>query len=295
MKSISSIGKNPNIQALCIGKFDGIHLGHQAIFSALCSQISSLEEGLALVICKVPSAPSLTPFEEGLCHLCFLRLQLQEISSMSGKEFLSWLKTTYPNLQKIIIGEDFRFGKNRSCGIEELRGVFEVVVVDEVKLEGEGVHTQAILSYLQEGNIPKANAMLGRAYHIKGRVKRGQGIGKKELVPTINLVAPLYILPQSGVYITCTKLRGECYESVSFLGHRLSTDGEFCIESHLFGFGDEVEEDEEVEIVFFQKIRDNQKFSSLSALQEQIHQDIALAREYHSARETIALATSKLR
>lgn len=294
MKSISSIGKNPNIQALCIGKFDGLHLGHQAIFSTLYSLVEERSQACVLVICKNRQSPSLTPFQESFIFLPLIYLELCSVAFMSGKEFVTLLKESYPSLKKIVVGEDFRFGKDRSCGIDELREGFEVIVVPEVKLEGEGVHTQAILSYLQKGDMPKVGAMLGRAYSIKGRVQRGQGLGSKELYPTINLGAPLYILPQSGVYFSATLVKNKIYTSVSFLGHRVSTDGAFCIESHLLDFSAKVQEGEEVEIIFFQKLRENQKFDSLPLLKEQISKDIAQAKEYHSAKDTIALATSKL-
>lgn len=293
MKSISSIGKNPKIQALCIGKFDGIHLGHQAIFSSLKSQISSESEGCVLVVCKNYSKPSLTPAQEEYLTLPIVCLELSEICAMSGEEFLLLLKDKYPNLSVIVIGEDFRFGKNRSCGIEELERYFKTIVVPEVKLDGEGIHTKAILSYLSKGNLNKVNAMLGRIYSIKGEIRKGQGLGREKLYPTLNIFCSSYILPQSGVYHTCTKLGDKIYQSVSFLGHRLSTDGEFCIESYLLGFDDEVQGGE-MEIFFFEKIRDNQRFDSLEELKAQIAQDITLAKEYHSAKDTIALATSKL-
>ncbi|RDU69481.1 bifunctional riboflavin kinase/FAD synthetase [Helicobacter cholecystus] len=293
MKSISSIGRNPKVQALCIGKFDGMHQGHQAIFSTLSNQIRSKEEGSVLVVCKNRTNPSLTPFQEECFPLPMIYLELSEISSMSGEEFLLFLKDKYPNLFVVVVGEDFRFGKNRSCGIEELQKHFKTIIVPEVKLDGEGIHTQAILSYLAEGNLIKVNAMLGRIYCIRGEICKGQGLGREKLYPTLNLLAPLYILPQSGVYITCSKLKGKFYKSVTFLGHRLSTDGKFCIESYLLEFDDEIRSGE-MEIFFFEKMRDNQHFNSLEELKIQIAKDIALAKEYHSAQETITLVTSKL-
>lgn len=285
MKSILSIGKNPRIQALCIGKFDGVHLGHQAIFSTLYGEVEDKQEAGILIVCKSKDKPSLTPFQDSLCPLCCIHVELSEISSMGGEEFMDALKNSYPNLKKIIVGEDFRFGKGRSCGIEELKREFEVIVVPEVKLGNEGIHTQNILSYLSSGDLARVNAMLGRMYCIKGQVHRGQGLGKKELFPTINLSAPLYILPPDGVYLTSTNLKGKKYNSVSFLGHRLSTDGQFCIECYLLDFDDEVKDGEEIEVEFYQKLRENQKFNSLADLKSQIAQDILQAKAYHLARK----------
>ncbi|MEJ2498223.1 MAG: riboflavin kinase [Sulfurovaceae bacterium] len=131
---------------------------------------------------------------------------------------------------------------------------------------------------LEAGNIKVANRLLGRAYKICGTVIAGQGVGKKQLVPTINLKVQDYILPKEGVYVTQTVIDGICYESVSFIGHRESTDGSFAVETHILD-KDIQAVFEKVEIVFLDFIRENRKFDDLDRLKKQIDLDIKTARQ----------------
>jgi riboflavin kinase/FMN adenylyltransferase len=125
--------------------------------------------------------------------------------------------------------------------------------------------------------------MLGRAYRIDGEVVSGQGIGARELVPTLNLHVQDYQLPAEGVYATRTHIGGQWYPSVSFFGHRITTDGTFAVETHVI--------DQDIGVVggrvvieFVAPIRPNQRFESLDALREQIEQDITIAKELQDAR-----------
>lgn len=273
MKNFLSISKNNTIKSICIGKFDGVHLAHQAIFSQL-----PCKDSLVLLIYRGGERFALTPNPQDFTTLAVYFLELERIKDMGDYEFANFLLSYMPHLREIVVGYDFLFGKDRAYTPRDLQEYFKVVIVPEVCLEGEPIHTQSIIYALKNGEIEKANAMLGRAYSIVGEVIKGQGLGSKELVSTLNLSSLGYILPQSGVYATLSEIEGRKYKSVSFLGHRLSTDGEFAIESHLI--------DEQIEcppqkltIHFYHKIRDNQKFECLSQLKAQIKQDILKAQK----------------
>jgi riboflavin kinase/FMN adenylyltransferase len=126
-----------------------------------------------------------------------------------------------------------------------------------------------------------ANKLLGRTYRIEGEVVQGQGLGKKELVPTINLNVKAYQLPLEGVYVTRTRIESAWLDSVSFLGHRVTTDDSFAVETHIL----EKELGEmqgEIELEFVDFIRANQKFDSLDALRQQIQDDIGIAKKHLS-------------
>ncbi|RDU70911.1 bifunctional riboflavin kinase/FAD synthetase [Helicobacter brantae] len=273
MKSFLSISKNNTISSICIGKFDGVHLAHQSIFASMPK-----EDSLVLLILREKERFALTPNPQELISLPVYFLELEKIKDMGDKEFADFLLHFLPHLKSIVVGYDFLFGKNRSYTPRDLKKFFEVIIVPEVSLEGEAIHTQNIIEYLKNGKIERANAMLGRAYAISGEVIKGQGIGAKELVPTLNLVSKGYILPQSGVYATISEIEGVRYKSVSFLGHRFSTDGEFAIESHLLDTHLS-QSPKNLKIYFYQKIRENQKFASLFELREQINQDILQAQK----------------
>lgn len=273
MKSFLSISKNNSIRSICIGKFDGVHLAHQAIFSKLPPR-----DCLILLICRSGERQVLTPNPQDFTSLPIFYLELEKIKDMGDKEFAEFLLSYLPHLREIVVGYDFLFGKDRAYTPRDLQEFFDVVIVPEICLEGEAIHTQGIIYALQSGEIQRANAMLGRAYHIQGDVIRGQGLGRRELVPTFNLLCKDYVLPQSGVYATMSEVEGKRYKSVSFLGHRISTDGEFAIETHLIG--EEVRlTPSRIKIHFYERLRDNQKFENLQDLKTQIAQDIFKAQK----------------
>ena len=153
-----------------------------------------------------------------------------------------------------------------------------MVVVDEVCYDGMGVHSSAIREFIKQGKIKEANKLLGREYSIEGDVVKGQGIGAKELVATLNLEVKSYLLPREGVYATRTRMGSYTYGSVTFIGTRVSADGNFSVETHIL---DEVapKVTKHIAVRFIKRLRDNKKFNNLSELKEQIKRDINEARQ----------------
>ena len=260
-----------SVEAVAIGAFDGMHLAHQELFKCLG------KKGAIVVIDK--GSASLTPgafrcrYSAHPC--CFL--PLDSIRHLDAKGFLALLRQKFVNLKKIVVGYDFAFGKDRRYKAQDLIELFdgEVEIVPEIKIDGISVHSRTIKEYIRQGNISLANKMLGRYYTIEGKRVKGQGLGKRSLVPTINMQVNNFLLPKEGVYATFTKLGDFVSKSVSFLGHRNTTDGSFAIESHIL---EEFCEDERVEIMFVDFIRENRHFSSLAGLKEAILQDIQKAK-----------------
>jgi len=260
------------IKSIAIGSFDGIHIAHQTL----------INKADALVIIE-RNGGYLTPgykranFTSKVC--CFYHFDV--IKGLSPEAFVQKLKTDFPKLEKIVVGYDFVFGKQRAGNTEVLQALFDgkVEVVEEVSIEGISVHSRTIKQYLKEGNVKMANKLLGREYSIEGEVVSGQGLGKKELVPTLNLDVKEYQLPLEGVYATRTKIANEWLDSVSFLGHRVTTDASFAIETHVLD-KDVGTVRGKVELAFIGFIRANQKFKSLEELKNQIQKDIASAKEF---------------
>ena len=276
MKNISCI-YDTEIEELAIGKFDGVHVAHQMLLENLGAR-----GGVLMVLVEGEEFLSDMRLREELIARAIFPLGLEEIRGFSGEEFLAFLSHAFPKLKKLVVGYDFCFGRARSCGVEELKAGFsgEVVVVGEVCCGGLSVHTQTIKLALKEGRVGEANLLLGRFYQIRGRVVAGQGLGKRELYPTINLENQGFLLPKDGVYATL--FGKERCESVSFLGVR-STDGKFSIEVHVLE-GDSregilaLEQGELVDLFFIERLRDNARFSDLALLKEQIARDRAQAR-----------------
>ena len=262
-----------NSTAIAIGGFDGMHIGHQHLFA-------ELGESGSIVVIETGYA-NLTPKDEreNFSHYPIIYIELDEIRHLDGEEFVTYLKGKFPKLQKIVVGYDFHFGKNRKYSFNDLNSLFdgEVKIVDEVTLHNDSVHSHKIRAKLTIGDIKGANAFLGHNYTIRGKHIEGQGIGKKELVATINIETDGFLTPKEGVYVTLTRIdnKEHYHPSVSFVGHRVTTDGSFAIESHILD--GEVSCKSKASISFVSFIRNNEKFDSLEELKIAIKKDIAIA------------------
>ncbi len=260
-------------KAIAIGGFDGMHIGHQHLFSELgdAGCIVVIETGYA----------NLTPNKEreNFSKYPIYYLELDDIRHLDGAEFINFLKEKFPLLEKIVVGYDFHFGKDRKYSFNDLKSLFdgEVMVIKEVTLHDDSVHSHKIRQKLTIGDIKGANAFLGHNYTIHGNQESGQGLGKKELVATININAIGFLTPKEGVYASLTRIDDEehYHPSVSFVGHRETTDGSFAIESHILD--GEVCCREKASISFVSFIRENKKFDSLDELKIAIKNDIAIA------------------
>ena len=259
--------------AIAIGGFDGMHIGHQKLFSQLGKNgtIVVIETGYA----------NLTPQKEreNFSDYPIFYFDLDSIRHLDGEGFIKLLQEKFPLLEKIVVGYDFHFGKNRKYSFNDLTDIFEgeVTVVEEVSLQNDSIHSHKIRAKIQIGDIKGANAFLGHHYTIRGKQVQGQGLGKKELVATINLITENFLVPKEGVYVTLTRIDSEehFHPSVSFIGHRVTTDGSFAIETHLLD-GEVVCKDK-ASISFISFIRNNKKFNDLKSLNEAIKKDIAIA------------------
>ncbi len=274
MQKHSTILRKDSVDTIALGSFDGIHVGHKQLIHKLG------EHGALFVVDK--DQANLTPGikrSEYAGYPCMF-YHFTKVKELSGVEFIALLKKEFINLKKILVGYDFHFGKKRSCNANDLKSLFdgEVEIVDEFCYDGVAVHSSNIRAFLQEGKIDEANRFLGREYALIGDIIAGQGIGQKELVATLNLKVLDYLIPKEGVYATRSRVDGKVYDSVSFIGKRLSTDGNFSIETHII--------DEKispikssVELLFVKYLRENQKFEALHDLKVQIAKDIQNAKE----------------
>ncbi|XPV70637.1 MAG: bifunctional riboflavin kinase/FAD synthetase [Halarcobacter sp.] len=276
MKKSSSILINKKtINAIAIGGFDGMHLAHQELFKHLGESggIVCIEAGFA----------NLTPktYRQEYTKYPIYYYILDNIKHLSGEEFITLLLEEFPNLEKIVVGFDFCFGKNRKNCIPELKRLFnkEVIIIDEVRVDNIAIHSRIIRNYLKSGDIKTANKLLNKEYKIFGRQIKGQGLGSKSFVPTINLKVDDFLLPNEGVYITKTIINEIEYKSVTFLGHRVTTDGSYAVETHIL---DEVIKNMHscVQIKFLDKIRENKKFDSFENLKNQINEDLSIAKSF---------------
>jgi riboflavin kinase / FMN adenylyltransferase len=272
LKPFTILKKN-KIDTLAIGSFDGIHLGHQQLIKKLGPN------GALFVIDK--DQANITPGVKRIeysKHPCMF-YHFLKLKGLSGKEFVALLKKEFVNLKKIVVGYDFMFGLNRSCVAQDLHTLFdgEVEIIKEFIYKGVSVHSSVIRKLICEGKIAEANSFLGREFSISGEVVSGQGLGKKRLYPTINIKIKDYVLPKDGVYATRTRIGSKIYDSVSFVGKRVSTDDSFAVETHILDLDISLTP-KSVEIFFVKHLRENIKFDTLERLKTQIGQDIQEAK-----------------
>jgi len=267
---------NNTITKIAIGSFDGIHLAHQRLIS-YAEAIVVIEQNKAMLTRGYRRSFYINKpiFIYHFEHICFLRPQ----------EFVGMLKRDFPKLNTIIVGYDFEFGYKKSGNVKVLEEIFkgEVFVVKEVLLNNISIHSRTIKSYLQEGNVVMANRLLGRAYEMMGCVIKGQGIGSKELVSTINMVTENYLMPKEGVYASRIFVNDCWYDSISFIGHRASTDNSFAIETNIIGKSIELKS-KHITLQWLEFIRPNEKFNDLKTLKAQILKDIEQAKKIHNER-----------
>jgi len=269
----TSIYLKSEVRTLAIGRFDGLHIGHKGLFDRL-------DNYGAVLIIDTENA-NLTP-PRYLCkylEIPYFIYKLEEIRNLSASEFVSKLRVDFVNLDKIIVGDDFRFGRDRGAGLIELKQLFfNIEVVHEIKIDNIGVHSRYIRSLLFEGNVEKAAIFLGRLYRIYGNVVIGQGLGSRALYPTVNIHCKDFFIPDEGVYITKIFMNDLEYKSISFIGHRLSTDGNYAIETHILDSS--FLSAKTVCIEFHKRVRGNKYFKDLKKLKIQIAKDIQIAKNY---------------
>ncbi len=254
-----------------------MHLAHQALFD-------SLDNNGAIVVIETGYA-NLSPktYRKDYTDFPIFYYPLEDIKHLDGVGFINLLKEEYPKLEKIVVGYDFHFGANRKYSISNLKKLFsgDVIVIDEVTHNNISIHSKTIRSYLTDGQIHIANKLLNKEYKITGSHIKGQGLGKKQFVSTINIKCNDFLLPQSGIYATVTIVNNISYNSVSFIGHRVSTDGKFAVETHLLDT--DIEDiNTNIQIKFLAKIRDNKKFEIYDELKQQILKDIKDTKLFHA-------------
>lgn len=280
MSSFFTSTKNENIEKLALGCFDGFHLGHLELFKHLKPENSAI-----LVIDKFQNE-RLLPREnmQKMSKFEIIFVEFEKIKDLEASEFLRLLKENFTNLHTLIVGYDFKFGKNRSAKAAdiELLSEFKAIIVPEFSLNFTPVHSKFIKEMLSNGDFSTANALLGREYAIEGSQISGQGLGGKKLVPTINLDTKSYFLPKNGVMACVCEVKKREFKAVCFIGQR-GTDGKFSVEVHILdeNFANlKVSKNETFRLIFKKFLRENQKFSDLNALKSQILKDCTAAKAY---------------
>jgi riboflavin kinase/FMN adenylyltransferase len=294
-------GFGPSVAA--IGNFDGVHVGHREILSAVVTEARATgARAVAITFDPHPEqylrpqqAPRLlTPMRERLRLLATTGVDAvvvlpfdAELANLSAKDFASRILVGALGVRGLHEGHSFRFGRGAEAGFEELEELgtelgFAARVHEAVRVHGLEVSSSAIRALVAAGYMRRARWMLGRPFSVLSTQARGRGIGTRLLVPTVNLAAYDGLLPGFGVYVTRLKVAGRAFQAVTNVGNR-PTFGEasFAVESHILDFEPiDMDDTTPVELEFLLRLRGEIEWPSPEALKAQIFRDVTRARRF---------------
>lgn len=284
-----------------IGNFDGVHLGHQAVFRGLRQVGERLGQPTTVITFEPQPLEYFRP-DEAPARLTRLREKLRviqdcgidsvlilefsrRIAAMGAETFIDEILVDGLGVKHLYVGDDFRFGRARCGNAQQLREAGEEhgFSVDDLQTHMLGdrrVSSTWIREALAQQDLATAAACLGRPYTICGRVAHGDKRGRTLGFPTLNIPTRRRKTPLHGVYAVRVRgLAAEALPGVANIGRRPTVGGEdqVILEVHLFDFAAEVY-GAQLEVEFVQHIRNEYKFASLEALQEQIAMDSRQAR-----------------
>ncbi len=302
-RSLDEIPRDFGPSVLTIGNFDGVHIGHRAIFRRVVEAAREIDcRPSALTFHPHPArvvAPNRAPRllsspeercrrmgEDGIEQAVILPFT-PEFSCLSPEEFVAEVLVDRLGVRRLLIGWNFRFGRNQggdTAILEEFghRFGFTVEVVEGIRFRGRTVSSSEIRRLLADGQISLANRMLGRPFSVAGAVVPGHGIGTRKTVPTLNLRTDADVLPAAGVYVTrmTDPKSGKVFRSVTNVGYRPTFKGEnLTVETHVLEPLDATDP-EHIAVSFLKRLRVERKFPDPESLKAQIMKDVARAERY---------------
>lgn len=296
-----SLPKQIKRLAITIGNFDGIHLGHQSLINKVIA-ISNNKNSTSGIITFSPHPNKSLDGSKAPALLINLKKKIQIFQGM-GLQLMALFdfNHTFSRLlpecfikeyivdilhaKDIVIGENFRFGKNGSGDpvLLQLLGEkygFETHIMKSLYDNGNIISSTNIRNLIKKGEIAKANSLLGRYFSISGKVQKGKGIGRKLGFPTANIPLPIGIVPRKGVYITLCCIGRDYLPSLTNIGTTPSiTNRPLTIEVHILNKNIDLY-NEDIEIFFIERIRDEKYFENIDDLKNAIKNDREYASQY---------------
>lgn len=289
--------RNP---VLTLGNFDGVHLGHQKIFEELKEEARKMD-GESIIFTFDPHPlqvlapqrcpPFITPFKKklmlversGIDVIIVATFDL-DLANITPEAFVKQILVDQIGAKKILVGYNYYFGKDRRGNVEMLIGLgekfgFEVKVIEAVKVNDTPVSSSKIRELIQDGQMGQAAQLLGRHYLLIGKVIWGADRGKGLGFPTANLEILNSLYPKTGVYAVEVIMGTKTYPGVANVGYN-PTFGEnpLSVEVHILDFSRDIR-GEEIQVVFFERIRDEKAFENPDSLARQIRKDVTEARK----------------
>ena len=290
---------------LTLGTFDGVHIGHKKILERITQNTENgkyeslvltffphprmvLQEKSEIKLLNTIAEKSKLLEETGIENLVIHPFN-ESFSRLTAEEFVHSILVDQFHIQKIIIGHDHRFGRNRTANIDDLIAFgteygFEVEQISAQEIQDVSVSSTKIRRALDEGNIALANDYLGYAYFLSGEVIKGKQLGRTIGFPTANIhIEEDYKkIPKNGVYIVKTIINEKEVFGMMNIGFNPTVNGDKkTIEVHLFEFDADIY-GQKLEISLLEYIREEQKFGSLDLLTEQLNLDKKTALDFVS-------------
>ncbi|HHT98443.1 MAG TPA: bifunctional riboflavin kinase/FAD synthetase [Clostridiales bacterium] len=292
--------------AITLGKFDGLHLGHQLLINKVKAFKDSGYNALMFTFNMNPISLDsdknikLLFTEDEKIRLAnkfgmdyFISYPFTDIiKNMSAEDFITEILVKQLDAKVIVVGSDYRFGYKRTGDIKLLKELgnklgFEIVVFDKLKIDNTIVSSTKIRESLAIGDIEKVNKFLGRPYSIYGKVEHGNRIGRTIGAPTINIRPDKNkAVPIIGVYVSKTNIDNIEYQSITSIGYKPTvTDGKtLWVETFIFDYDNDLY-GRFVEVKLYKLLREEKKFSSIEELKEQMSIDIKKSKNYFNKRE----------
>ena len=286
--------------AITVGKFDGLHKGHELLTQKILQQEKSGLKSLVLTFDVSPRIHLKKDTEKQLitneeraellqkeCISYLAQCPFQdEVMPLEPEAFIALLVENY-HMKYMVCGTDFHFGKKGKGDVDLLRDLavkygFTLEVVEKLKQENRDISSTFVREEIAAGNIAKGNELLGYSYFIWGKVVHGNHLGSKIGIPTVNLIPPKdKLLPQNGVYITEVEVDNRRYYGVTNVGVKPTIEGvrQIGVETHILDFNQDVY-GESVRVTFLERIREEMQFASIDALREQMQRDKDVAIAY---------------
>jgi len=286
---------------VCIGAFDGVHLGHRAVLVRARERARELNLD-AVVASFEPLPREFFAHGRAVARLSNVREKIEQfrdaqvdralllrfnaaLAAMSAQDFVERVLVRRLNAREVWVGEGFRFGHARSGDVDLLQRLgrehgFTAQALAPVVIEGERISSSAIREALAGGSFALAARWLGRPFAIGGHVVRGQQLGRKLGYPTANVRLGSRTSPVDGIFaVRVHGIDEAVHPGVASLGVRPTVNGkEPLLEAHVFDFDGDLY-GRRIQVEFVEKLRDEEKFADLDAMVKQIDRDAEQARE----------------
>ena len=292
----------PEESAITLGKFDGIHKGHQKLMRKILEKKGAGLKSVVFTFGQMPGTVfwgnkgrTILTRKERQNHLERMGIDymiecpfVEPIIQMEPERFIEEILVKQLHVKYIAVGPDFRFGHNRKGDCKLLQKLssdygYEVEILEKECLDDEIISSTYVREKLEMGEMECVANLLGYPYYVAGTVVHGHKIGRTLGIPTTNILPDdEKMLPPNGVYLTKTVFEGQNFWGITNIGVKPTISGKEAkgIETHLFDFDGDLYEKELI-VEFYAFSRPEKKFESLEALQEQLSKDILWGRSWN--------------